>query len=46
VFIVLLTNRVDPTRANNKIGRVRVQLADAVMTTVLASPSLPRTRKP
>jgi serine-type D-Ala-D-Ala carboxypeptidase len=46
VFIVLLTNRVDPTRANNKIGRVRVQLADAVMTTILASPSLPRTRKP
>jgi CubicO group peptidase (beta-lactamase class C family) len=35
VFIILLTNRVNPTRANQKIGRVRVQLADAVMSTVL-----------
>src|SRR5262249_51302353 len=35
VFIILLSNRVDPTRANTKIGRVRVQLADAVMSTVL-----------
>ena len=32
VFIILLTNRVNPTRANTKIGRVRVQLADAVMS--------------
>jgi hypothetical protein len=31
----LLSNRVNPTRANTKIGRVRVQLADAVMSTVL-----------
>jgi CubicO group peptidase (beta-lactamase class C family) len=37
VFIVLLSNRVDPTRNNNKIGRVRVQLADAVMSVILAS---------
>jgi CubicO group peptidase (beta-lactamase class C family) len=35
VFVVLLTNRVNPTRANNKIGRVRTQLADGVMATVL-----------
>jgi len=35
VFIILLTNRVNPTRANTKIGKVRVQLADAVMSTVL-----------
>jgi serine-type D-Ala-D-Ala carboxypeptidase len=35
VFIILLSNRVNPTRANTKIGRVRVQLADAVMSTVL-----------
>ncbi len=35
VFIILLTNRVDPTRANTKIGHVRVQLADAVMSVVL-----------
>jgi len=36
VFIILLTNRVDPTRANNRIGRVRVQLADAVMSVLLS----------
>jgi CubicO group peptidase (beta-lactamase class C family) len=37
IFIVLLTNRVNPTRANNKITAVRRQLADAVMSTVLKS---------
>jgi CubicO group peptidase (beta-lactamase class C family) len=42
VFIVLLTNRVDPTRANNKIGRVRVQLADGVMAPVLTAATSPR----
>jgi CubicO group peptidase (beta-lactamase class C family) len=31
VFIILLSNRVNPTRANTKIGRVRVQLVDAVL---------------
>jgi CubicO group peptidase (beta-lactamase class C family) len=35
VFIILLTNRVNPTRANTKIGKVRVRLADAVMGSVL-----------
>ena len=35
VFVVLLTNRVDPTRANNRVGRVRVQLADAVMAEIV-----------
>jgi CubicO group peptidase (beta-lactamase class C family) len=35
IFVILLTNRVNPTRANTKIGKVRVQLADAVMSTVL-----------
>jgi CubicO group peptidase (beta-lactamase class C family) len=30
LFVVLLTNRVNPTRANTKITRVRQQLADAV----------------
>jgi CubicO group peptidase (beta-lactamase class C family) len=38
VFIILLTNRVDPTRANTKIGGVRVALADA-LETVLARPA-------
>ena len=49
VFIILLSNRVDPTRANNRIGKFRVQLADAVMSTILDpamnpphSPSTPR----
>jgi CubicO group peptidase (beta-lactamase class C family) len=37
IFIVLLSNRVNPTRANNKITAVRRQLADAVMSTVLNS---------
>lgn len=31
IFIVLLTNRVNPTRENHRIGAVRVALADAVM---------------
>ncbi len=34
LFIVLLTNRVNPTRANTKIGAVRQALADAVMNYV------------
>ena len=38
VFVILLSNRVNPTRANNKIGRVRVALADAVMSTLTRSP--------
>jgi CubicO group peptidase (beta-lactamase class C family) len=38
VFVILLSNRVNPTRANTKIGRVRVALADAVMSTLLRSP--------
>lgn len=35
LFIILLTNRVDPTRNNTKITGVRRQLADAVMATML-----------
>jgi len=31
VFIILLTNRVNPTRQNLRIGGVRVALADAVL---------------
>ena len=37
VFVILLSNRVNPTRANTKIGRVRVALADAVMSTMTHS---------
>lgn len=31
VFVILLTNRVNPTRQNTKIGRVRIAVADAVL---------------
>ena len=31
VFVILLTNRVNPTRQNTRIGRVRVALADGVL---------------
>ena len=31
LFVVLLTNRVHPTRENTKIQKVRVELHDAVM---------------
>ena len=34
VFVILLSNRVNPTRANTRIGRVRVALVDAVMSTM------------
>lgn len=42
VFVVLLSNRVNPTRANNRVGRVRVQLADAVMSVIQPSSAKPR----
>jgi CubicO group peptidase (beta-lactamase class C family) len=31
LYVILLTNRVHPTRENNKIGAVRAQVADAVV---------------
>jgi hypothetical protein len=31
VYVLLLSNRVNPTRMNTKIGRVRVALADSVL---------------
>lgn len=39
VYLILLTNRVNPTRMNTKIGGVRVALADAVMRALGASPT-------
>jgi hypothetical protein len=42
VFVVLLTNRVNPTRENRKIGAVRSALADALMAVMPdAVPSRP-----
>jgi len=31
LYIILLTNRVNPTRENNRIGRVRPRVADLVV---------------
>jgi CubicO group peptidase (beta-lactamase class C family) len=31
LYVILLTNRVNPTRENNAIGQVRAQVADAVV---------------
>jgi CubicO group peptidase (beta-lactamase class C family) len=38
VFVILLSNRVNPTRMNAKVGRVRHRLADGVMSVVLFTP--------
>ena len=35
VFILLLSNRVNPTRENRRIGAVRIAVADAVMGAIL-----------
>ena len=39
VFVVLMTNRVNPTRANNKITAVRQAVADSVMALLPPAPS-------
>ena len=41
LFIVLLTNRVNPTRQNTRIGGVRVALADAVIGALGGVPARP-----
>lgn len=38
LFVVLLTNRVDPTRDNQKVGPLRRVVADAVQRAVLDAP--------
>lgn len=38
VFVVLLTNRVDPTRANTRDGALRRDIADAVQAAILDAP--------
>lgn len=37
LFVILLSNRVNPTRANTRIGAERVRLADAVTSAVVAT---------
>jgi CubicO group peptidase (beta-lactamase class C family) len=39
VFVLLLTNRVNPSRANMRIAAVRRAVADAAMSVIRASPS-------
>jgi CubicO group peptidase (beta-lactamase class C family) len=39
LFIVLLSNRVNPTRNNSKIGGVRTRLTDAVYSVAVHPPS-------
>ena len=41
LFVILLTNRVNPSRQNARISRVRVALADAVVQTVAAHGGTP-----
>jgi CubicO group peptidase (beta-lactamase class C family) len=41
LYIILLSNRVNPSRSNNKIGGVRNRLADAVVTAVRRERGLP-----
>jgi CubicO group peptidase (beta-lactamase class C family) len=41
LYIILLTNRVNPTRNNNKIGRVRSALTDAVLAALSTFPPAP-----
>jgi CubicO group peptidase (beta-lactamase class C family) len=38
LFVVLLTNRVDPSRDNTKVGPLRRVVADAVQRAVLDAP--------
>lgn len=38
-FVLLLTNRVNPSRQNTRISRVRIALADAVMAALGTSPA-------
>lgn len=39
VFVVLLTNRVNPSRQNTRVFAIRVALADAVLTALHSPPS-------
>ena len=46
LFIILLTNRVNPTRENRRIGAVRIALADAVTAALQAEASAPPVAPP
>ena len=40
LFVILLTNRVYPTRENNKLGPIRAKLADIAFESVIAEPEV------
>jgi CubicO group peptidase (beta-lactamase class C family) len=42
VYVILLSNRVNPTRENSRIGGVRTAVADAVQESILDVPLRPR----
>ena len=46
LYIILLSNRVNPTRANTRIGGVRNRVADAVVTAVRLERGLPFSAQP
>jgi CubicO group peptidase (beta-lactamase class C family) len=46
VYVLLLTNRVNPTRQNPRVGAVRVGLADAAMRALGARPAFPLPSSP
>ncbi|MDF1501968.1 serine hydrolase domain-containing protein, partial [Roseisolibacter sp. H3M3-2] len=46
VYVLLLTNRVNPTRQNPRIGGVRVALADSALRALGASPVFPTPAAP
>ena len=46
LFVLLLTNRVNPTRENGRIADVRPALTDAVMNVLVPAASLPSTATP
>jgi len=41
IFVILLSNRVNPTRENRRITGVRMALADSVMTLMARTPATP-----
>ncbi|MHB1168490.1 MAG: glycoside hydrolase family 3 N-terminal domain-containing protein [Longimicrobiales bacterium] len=45
VFVVLLTNRVNPSRHNQRHNALRRQLADAVQRAIVDMPVTPRSRR-
>jgi CubicO group peptidase (beta-lactamase class C family) len=46
LFVILLTNRVNPTRQNTRIGGVRIALADAIAGALDAGGSRPAASSP